>query len=122
MAQGEAEVDQACFDLAITTMVERGGADRQQVRAHADQLAVIAKSYISDELGINLLLIARAVRYLDQVHAIPPMGNDTRWFTDMLTAVLELARPNSGAVEGDALKFLQDVQEGIRALTARSTQ
>jgi len=61
--------------------------------------AAIAASFVSEPLEIDIPLITRAVRYLGQVHAIPPMDEDTQWFSNMLQVVLEIARPNSGMDE-----------------------
>jgi hypothetical protein len=41
-------------------------------------------------------LLVRAVRYLAHTHALPPMGKDTEWFSDMLGVLIELACPNTG--------------------------
>lgn len=120
MSDGERLVDKACLDLALETMVQSAPVDRDQVRAHANNLSKIAKEHVSKELEIDLALIARAIDYLRQVHAIPPMGNDSSWFSDSLTPLLELARPNAGGVEGEALKFLDDVAQGVQALKERS--
>ena len=44
-----------------------------------------------------------------------PMSDDTAWFSNMLTVLLEVARPNSGLDErGHA--FLKDMREGIESI------
>jgi hypothetical protein len=43
---------------------------------------------------------------------MPPMDDNTVWFSEMLRAVLEIARPNTG-VEEENKAFLRDVRQGI---------
>jgi len=57
-------------------------------------------------------LITRAVAYLAHTHAIPPMRDDTRWFSDMLGVLLELACPNMG-VPQEFDRFYKDIEDGI---------
>lgn len=106
------ELQQACFDIARTTKWALKPVDATEITAVADKLYDIAKGQVSPELGIDILLITRAVRYLGQVHAIPPMDADTSWFLDMLRVVLEIARPNTG-VEQANKEFLRDMLQGI---------
>jgi len=58
-------------------------------------------------------LITRAVLYLLQSHAIPPMKDDLEWFSDMLKALVELACPNS-ILTKETVQFLYDIEEGIK--------
>jgi len=60
----------------------------------------------------SLRFICRSLRCLGQVHAIPPMGDDTGWLYNMLRAVLEVATPNIG-VSDENKQFLRDVRDGI---------
>lgn len=106
----------ACYDVARQIM---GDVDADQTTILARQLADIAADHeqfvISRER--DPALITRAVLYLASVHAIPPMHGDTRWFADMLTALIELACPNS-IVGPDQDPFFRDIEAGIA--TARS--
>lgn len=112
---GDAIYD-ACFEVALAVFVVKDPADSAEVRAYAEKLAEIARVLVSEDLGRDTALVARAVQYINQVHAIPPMKDDTEWFWNMLSALVEVARPNIGGVEGEALKFLDDMQQGIGAL------
>lgn len=56
-------------------------------------------------------LIARAVHYLAEAHGLQHRGSDPAWFGHMLHCLIELAVPTS-MYGGDALAFLDDVQEG----------
>lgn len=107
---GELEV--ACLEMARTTKWAQKPIDVSELTKFADKLVVLSKDFVCEALDIDEALIARAVRYLTQVHAIPPMQEDTRWFTEMLRAVLEIARPNTG-VDADNKEFLRDLLHGI---------
>lgn len=115
MSDGEKELEQACLDLAPAIKIVNEPISSAEARGLAGRFAGIAREFVSAPLDIDRLLIARAVRYLTQVHAIPPMGDDTRWFSTMLAAVLEIARPNS-AVDDKGREFLSDMTEGISSL------
>ena len=41
------------------------------------------------------------------------MNTDVRWFREMLSALLELAFPNSHVAEGKPKQFLKDLLKGI---------
>src|SRR5258707_5983644 len=118
-AAENAELEAACFELARTTKWARKPVDSDEICALAARFTEIAKSHIlyGEELCIDAPVITRAIRYLTQAHAIPPMDDDTRWFSDMLAALIEVARPNAGLDErGQA--FLKDMLEGIRSRLA----
>jgi len=57
-------------------------------------------------------VVARAVRYLGHMHAIPPMGDDEGWFRDMLEVLLELVMPSTEPIP-EAAAFLIDVRQGV---------
>jgi hypothetical protein len=86
--------------------------DAAEITAVAEKFFKIAKQQVSPELKIDIPLVTRAVRYLGQVHAMPPMDDNTVWFSEMLRAVLEIARPNTG-VEEENKAFLRDMRDGI---------
>jgi hypothetical protein len=107
------ELQQACFDLARITKWAKKPVDAAKIQAFAEQIATIAREQVSEPLGIDIPLITRAVRYLANAHAIPPMDEDTRWFYDMLRVVLEIARPNTG-IDEENKAFLRDMLNGIQ--------
>jgi hypothetical protein len=111
----DADLEQACFELARTAKWARKPVDIEDIRALAAHFVEIAKShvFISDTLRIETPIITRAIRYLTQAHGMP-MSDDTAWFSNMLTALLEVARPNSGLDE-EGRAFLKDMREGIEA-------
>lgn len=63
--------------------------------------------------GRDTALLARAVHYLIDAHALPLMGTDMEWFRQALACLVELAVPNI-ALSARGGAFLADVEEGIR--------
>jgi hypothetical protein len=57
-------------------------------------------------------LLARAVHYLIDAHALPLMGTDMEWFRQALVALVELAVPGIALSEKGGA-FLRDVRVGI---------
>jgi hypothetical protein len=106
------ELQSACFGVARTTKWTQKPIDAAEIMAVAEKFFEIAKRQVCPELEIDIPLITRAVRYLGQVHAMPPTDDNTVWFAEMLRAVLEIARPNTG-VEEENKAFLRDMREGI---------
>ncbi len=89
----------ACFQLARVLKWSKDlPAPNAEIGGLAEKLNGIAMERVHDRdtLGIDVPVVTRAVAYLTQAHAIPPMGDHTDWFGYMLDAVLEVARPNSG--------------------------
>ena len=107
-------LNEACFQLAREIKSAFKPVDTDEIKMYADQLATIAKEKAKNgqESGITIPLVTRAIHYLRQTHAIPPMADDTRWFDYMLMALLEVTWPDS-VLEGEAREFLKDMQNGI---------
>lgn len=105
----------ACREVAKQVLWNNGALSSDLVETLALKYLVIAESHQefvrcqreSDDV------IETAVRYIAYVHAIPPHGTDTGWFRDTLSALMEVAVPNTGLSE-QAAQFLPCVQEGIR--------
>ena len=113
------ELKAACYEVATNTMWERRPIDVASIEAVAAQFFKIAEDHEEYvvELGRDPNLIIRAVRYLNHVHAMPPMRDDTDWFYEMLQVLVELACPNTaGSPELEA--FYRDIEEGIASLRA----
>jgi hypothetical protein len=108
-----ADLEEACFELARTAKWAQRPIDLEEIRNLAARFLEIARShvFISDTLRIDTPLIARATRYITQAHGMP-MGDDSTWFSTMLRALLEVARPNTG-LDKEGKAFLKDMQEGI---------
>ena len=62
--------------------------------------------------GRDTTLLARAVHYLVDAHALPLMGTDMEWFRQALACLVELAVPGI-ALSANGAAFLHDVETGI---------
>jgi hypothetical protein len=103
------EIDVACFEVARQTQP----IDSEEIKTLARRYAAIARDRMSEELGIDEPLLARAIHYIGHVHAIPPMDDNVQWFGDMLDALVEVARPNAG-LDDRSREFLRDMLGGIQ--------
>ncbi len=110
------ELRQACFTVARNTKWAQRPMDVAEIQAFSDRLFEIAQSRIHEPLKRDAAVIARAVHYLNCTYAIPPLGEDTKWFGTALEVVLEIARPNSG-LSDEAKPFLTDMMDGIHEST-----
>ena len=82
------------------------------------EIALQRASALDGELDPNV--IARAVRYLGHMHAIPPMGDNEEWFRGMIEVLLELVSPSTEPIP-EAAAFLVDVRQGVeRTLSSLS--
>lgn len=109
------ELERACLDLALAIKIVKEPISSDDAHGLAERFVAIAQVQVCAPLNIDRPLVTRAVRYLTQVHAIATMGDDTQWFSNMLSAVLEIARPNTG-IDEDNKEFLRDMTEGINSL------
>jgi hypothetical protein len=109
----DAALEEACFELARTMKWEQKPIDLEEIRAHAANLAMEAKGFLSEALNTDVQLLVRAVHYLTQAHGMP-MGENLYWFRTTLGALLEVARPNSGLDESGR-EFLKDMRDGINS-------
>jgi hypothetical protein len=108
------ELKVACFGVARNTMWDRRPIDVAKIEFVADQLYKIAIDYndFITEQRRDPNIITRAVMYLSTTHAIPPMRDDIRWFSDMLAVLVELACPNTIGSNGSD-QFYHDIEKGI---------
>lgn len=104
----------ACHRVARTTMWARKPVDSTLIQALASSLYEIAlthQDYIV-EAGRDPNLLSLCVEYLETTHAIPPMADDTRWFENMLSVLVELAVPNT--ITGTRTEgFYREIEAGI---------
>jgi hypothetical protein len=110
-----AALNAACMEAASTTVLQWDQptavptieAVAESFRSHAEDSA----EYVASR-GRDPNVVVRCAAYLARVHAIPPMGTDTRWFAEMLDCLIELAVPNtSGKSASEGL--YRDIEEGI---------
>ena len=106
---------EACLDLARVVLA----AGHAQVSN--DILETLADRFYREVVdfapgvaraGRDPNLLARAVHYLNDAHALPLMGTDMEWFRQALVCLVELAVPGI-ALSDKGGAFLRDVQTGI---------
>ena len=113
----EKELDKlkaACFKVAQTTHWDMKPVDVDLIQDFSNKLyhEAIAQYELIKGLGGSIPLVTRAVSYIEQAHAIPPIKNDIEWFSQSLRVLLEVTCPNAG-LNGEARKFLLDMLNGI---------
>lgn len=105
----------ACLDLARVVLA----AGQPQISN--DILETLADRFYREVVdfapgiaraGRDPNLLARAVHYLIDAHALPLMGTDMEWFRRALVCLVELAVPGI-ALSDKGGAFLRDVQFGI---------
>jgi hypothetical protein len=109
---------QACFELARINKRSRRPVDTAAISKLADRYQTVAMGFLSATLNIDLPLIIRAIVYLTQAHGGPVEDDDTGWFRDKLSALLEIARPYA-LLDKEGLAFVGDMQDGIDKMLAK---
>ena len=108
------ELRKVCFQVARTVFWDRKPIDTEKIQDYAN--AIYKKAVFECEsienLGCTTSTIIRAVHYINQAHAMPPIKDDIQWFSNTLRALIEVACPNAG-LEGEAREFLVDMNRGI---------
>ena len=64
------------------------------------------------EAGRDPNLLRLCVEYLEKTQAIPSMADDTCWFADMLSVLVELAVPNTIA-GAESERLYREIEAGI---------
>lgn len=111
----------ACLQLAQTLLnqqkpfdIQRFSSLEEALRSEADQVLDNFKDGYATrwkELDPETV-VARAVFYIDSVHAIPPIGANIEWFRYTLEALVEVAMPNT-VPSGKATGFVTDMLVGV---------
>jgi len=105
----------ACLELAHVVLASG------QPQVSRDILETLAARFEREATDFALLvanagrdtaLLARAVHYLVDAHALPLMGTDMEWFRQALACLVELAVPGI-ALSANGAAFLHDVETGI---------
>ena len=106
---------EACTELAHVVLAS------SQPHVSKDILETLAAKFEREAADFALLvansgrdpaLLARAVHYLIDAHALPLMGTDMEWFRQALACLVELAVPGI-ALSPKGAAFLRDVELGI---------
>ena len=104
----------ACYQMARTTMWTQRPVDAGLIQSVARSLYDVAldhEDYIV-EGGRDPNLLCLCVEYLEATHAIPSMKDDTHWFADMLSVLIELAIPNT-SVSAQSEGLFREIEAGI---------
>jgi hypothetical protein len=117
MPYNKSELYRACMEVAENTLWDHENpVSHERVKTLADRFFQDADQIggLCEELSPDENPIIHAVRYLGYTHAIPPMGEDTRWFYDSLQVLMELCCPNI-IHTSDTSKFFMLLEKGIQA-------
>lgn len=108
-----------CLYLARQVLWGQGGGSSDVVETLGEKFLAIAQEHEQHvrENRETDEVIAQAVRYLADTHAIPPMGTDTAWFATAMEVLMSLAVPDSHVTE-EAAAVLPRLQEGIEEAIA----
>ncbi len=121
----DTELKAACFELARSAKWARAPIDSEEIQSLSEEFFTIATSCLSEPLCIDIPLLTRAVHYLNQAHGTS--GGDPAWFHNMLSVVVEVARPNSGldergqAFEGYARRDYGPLARAYRVISPAGT-
>jgi hypothetical protein len=110
----------ACREVALVTMWDRRPAPEEQIEHVTREMFALAmhEAKYLDRLGDDPHFVVDALVYLRHAHAIPPMASNVAWLGDMLAALVQLRRPNTGLRPENAA-LLAGVAEGVqRSLAA----
>ncbi|WP_287600407.1 hypothetical protein [Thiothrix sp.] len=106
---------EACLDVARSIHWKKKPIDKLLVD-------VSSKLYFDEALryedfiigqGRDPNIIVRAIKYIANKHAIPPMTHDLDAFSTALEVLVELACPNTGT-EPEQEQFFKDIEEGLQ--------
>ena len=113
MKYNPSELYRACLEVAETTLWDyRNPPSHDDVKKLADEYLKEAMEFVQayDFVAINEIPIVHAVKYLARVHALPPLRDDTFWFSKSLEVIFELCFPNTIHTRESAeiFKFIED--------------
>jgi hypothetical protein len=105
---------EACFAAARGTMWDVRPTDVTKIKDLADSFFSIAMSHLNRirEQGCDPDILVRAVAYMANTHAIPPMHDSKEWFIFMIAALLELACPEC-VQNKESVAIFSDIEKGI---------
>lgn len=111
------DLQAACYEVARST----GWNPSDALAGSLDAMTPMVRRYVAiakthearlAEEGVDPTALIRAVRYLAHAHAMPPMGEDERWFADMLEVLMGLIAPDSAPTDA-AREFITDLRQAI---------
>ena len=113
---------EACKKVANNTLWQTPSPNKLSDIIDSEQKQKTIQKYFEESLNyVDFIveqkrdpnLITRAVLYLSQSQAIPPLKDDIEWFSNILAALVELACPNV-ILTKETIIFLYDIEEGIK--------
>ena len=117
----ETGLPEACAHLARQVLYGNGSESKDVVETLAEKFLAICEQH-QDWVRRNREsddVIENAVWYLADVHAIPPMGTSTTWFSEAMTVLIELAVPNT-ILGASSARVMPQIQEGIAQTLANA--
>jgi hypothetical protein len=104
----------ACFSAAKKTMWDVRPTDLAKIENLAREFHTIALSHLDEVLkqGRDSNILVRAVTYLANTHAIPPMHDNREWFIFMLRTLVELSCPKKDQT-AETAEIFSDIEAGI---------
>lgn len=111
----------ACTHLARQVLYSNGSESKDVVETLAGKFLAICQQHQDYVRGNRESddVIENSVWYLADVHAIPPMGISTSWFSEVMSVLIELAVPNAALGENSA-RVIPQIQEGIAQALANA--
>ena len=115
-------IREACFNLSTSLMWEKESLTVERIEKHMSELNEMTEKFYEkavfyfeniEALEGNEQIIVRAINYIEEAHAIPPLRGNYVWFDYTLGTLIELACPNSRLSEKN-LEFLNDIETGIK--------
>jgi hypothetical protein len=121
MVMEEKGLSTACTHLARQVLYGNGSESKDVVETLAGKFLAICEQhqhYVRCNRESDNV-IENSVWYLADVHAIPPMGTSTSWFSEAMSVLIELAVPNT-ALGANSARLMPQIQEGIAQSLANS--
>ena len=89
-------IKSACLEVAKINMWDIKLADAKPISDYQEKITKIGMEALEHyrDGGANEQDISDAIHYIAAWYALPPIGNDSRWFRTVLFALLDLAFPN----------------------------
>jgi hypothetical protein len=121
MENPDLKIREACFNLCSTLMWRKGNLSIESASNEMTELNEMTEKFYenakfilenTESLQNEHNIMTRAIKYIEQVHSLPPLRGNVEWFYFTLTALMEIARPNSCIIKENLL-FLKDLEFGI---------
>ena len=89
-------IKSACLEVAKINMWDNKPADAKPIGDFQEKITEIGIEALEHyrDLDANEQDISDAIHYIAQWYALPPIRDDSRWFKEVLSTLLDLAFPN----------------------------